>query len=380
MGTHISKVKSISLDTWTPEQLNNMKELGNEKSNAIWNPDGKAPPYADEGDDSAIERYIRDKYEKGKFRRDRQSPLATEMSGVPYREESRPSRMPPSNEAFSDNIPPRQASQQASTTATAPAFQAQQVKATGQGWGPKLLALKNAGFPNPRQNLDALRMYDGDVERAKAYLSGGQPSPVTAQASTNPFTDQAAAAAPVSNNPFPSQPVAANPSNPFPSHPTGSTVASSPSDLFSAFASPTPSTTTTASNPFQSSNPFPSQANQQAPPVPDKKSAILSLYNQAPVQPMYGYPPQQQQQQMYAAPQQAYGQMQQPTGQNPFGQMAGMNMQPQQPLPQQSGQPWYAQPQQQMGGAPQQQWGQYGGQQQQQQRQQQQGGQQGPFF
>ncbi|ODQ51674.1 Arf GTPase activating protein, partial [Saitoella complicata NRRL Y-17804] len=36
MGTHISKVKSISLDTWTPEQLNNMKELGNEKSNAIW--------------------------------------------------------------------------------------------------------------------------------------------------------------------------------------------------------------------------------------------------------------------------------------------------------------------------------------------------------
>ncbi|KXN74206.1 Arf GTPase activating protein, partial [Conidiobolus coronatus NRRL 28638] len=33
MGTHISKVKSISLDSWTPEQIQNMQEWGNEKVN-----------------------------------------------------------------------------------------------------------------------------------------------------------------------------------------------------------------------------------------------------------------------------------------------------------------------------------------------------------
>merc|ERR1712107_377042 len=35
-GTHISQVKSVRLDKWTPEQIEAMKQLGNEKSNAIW--------------------------------------------------------------------------------------------------------------------------------------------------------------------------------------------------------------------------------------------------------------------------------------------------------------------------------------------------------
>ncbi|RIB11443.1 hypothetical protein C2G38_1978249 [Gigaspora rosea] len=38
MGTHISKVKSISLDSWTPEQIENMRQWGNLKANAKWNP------------------------------------------------------------------------------------------------------------------------------------------------------------------------------------------------------------------------------------------------------------------------------------------------------------------------------------------------------
>ena len=36
---HISKVKSLTLDTWTREQVDKMKEMGNIKSNQIFNPD-----------------------------------------------------------------------------------------------------------------------------------------------------------------------------------------------------------------------------------------------------------------------------------------------------------------------------------------------------
>ncbi|KAF8945774.1 hypothetical protein BGZ47_001974 [Haplosporangium gracile] len=36
MGTHISKVKSIDLDSWTAEQVENMIKWGNEKANKYW--------------------------------------------------------------------------------------------------------------------------------------------------------------------------------------------------------------------------------------------------------------------------------------------------------------------------------------------------------
>ena len=36
MGTHISKVKSIDLDTWTPEQMANIQKWGNHRANLYW--------------------------------------------------------------------------------------------------------------------------------------------------------------------------------------------------------------------------------------------------------------------------------------------------------------------------------------------------------
>ncbi|PWN20779.1 ArfGap-domain-containing protein [Microstroma glucosiphilum] len=71
MGTHISKVKSLTLDEWTKEQVERMREYGNEKSNAYYNPDEKRNrPPANVGDgerDSEVERFIRNKYEFRKF-------------------------------------------------------------------------------------------------------------------------------------------------------------------------------------------------------------------------------------------------------------------------------------------------------------------------
>ncbi|KAI0693678.1 hypothetical protein C8T65DRAFT_720818 [Cerioporus squamosus] len=67
MGTHISKVKSLTLDTWTKEQVEFMKSMGNLKSNAHYNPDEiRHPPptnMIDAERDSDLEKYIRSKYQ-----------------------------------------------------------------------------------------------------------------------------------------------------------------------------------------------------------------------------------------------------------------------------------------------------------------------------
>ncbi|KAK1975111.1 UBA/TS-N domain-containing protein [Colletotrichum cereale] len=64
LGTHVSKVKSLSMDSWSNEQVENMKKVGNVRSNQIYNPDNKKPPVPIDADeaDSAMERFIRTKY------------------------------------------------------------------------------------------------------------------------------------------------------------------------------------------------------------------------------------------------------------------------------------------------------------------------------
>ncbi|KAK6461521.1 zinc finger protein [Scheffersomyces coipomensis] len=64
MGTHISKVKSVDLDAWTDDQIENMIKWGNEKSNYFWEqklPEGYTP------DQSKIESFIRTKYDIKKW-------------------------------------------------------------------------------------------------------------------------------------------------------------------------------------------------------------------------------------------------------------------------------------------------------------------------
>ncbi|KAL5520700.1 GTS1 [Sanghuangporus sanghuang] len=72
IGTHITKVKSLTLDDWTKEQVENMKAIGNIKANQYWNPDEKKHPLPtnmEESErDSELEKYIRSKYEFQRFR------------------------------------------------------------------------------------------------------------------------------------------------------------------------------------------------------------------------------------------------------------------------------------------------------------------------
>ncbi|KAJ3213944.1 SPARC- modular calcium-binding protein 2 [Clydaea vesicula] len=64
MGTHISKVKSADLDTWTPEQIENMVRWGNGKANYYWEHD---LPKDFKLSESKVEQFIKNKYDRKQF-------------------------------------------------------------------------------------------------------------------------------------------------------------------------------------------------------------------------------------------------------------------------------------------------------------------------
>ncbi|CAO3622933.1 unnamed protein product [Mucor fragilis] len=87
MGTHISKVKSITMDQWTSEQIEMMRTSGgNIAVNSKINPNpGNNPRPLAQDDEHAMERYIRAKWEKRAFLVDnnRMAPLPKTPVSVP---------------------------------------------------------------------------------------------------------------------------------------------------------------------------------------------------------------------------------------------------------------------------------------------------------
>jgi len=66
LGVHISKVKSVNLDTWTPQQVASMQMMGNSRARAVYEanlPEDHRRPQTD----NALESFIREKYEKKKY-------------------------------------------------------------------------------------------------------------------------------------------------------------------------------------------------------------------------------------------------------------------------------------------------------------------------
>jgi stromal membrane-associated protein len=66
LGVHISKVRSVNLDSWTPAQISSMQCMGNSRGRAVYEAsvpnDFKRP-----SSDSPLEQFIRAKYEKKKY-------------------------------------------------------------------------------------------------------------------------------------------------------------------------------------------------------------------------------------------------------------------------------------------------------------------------
>ncbi|XP_003384341.1 PREDICTED: stromal membrane-associated protein 1-like [Amphimedon queenslandica] len=66
LGVHISRVKSVNLDSWTPEQIESIQTKGNGYANEIYEaslPSGFRRPQ----DDYAVETFIRAKYERKQY-------------------------------------------------------------------------------------------------------------------------------------------------------------------------------------------------------------------------------------------------------------------------------------------------------------------------
>lgn len=66
-GGAISKVKSLTLETWSDDQIESLRRVGNKKAKQRWNPKRVPFPH-DDDDDFPIEEYFRDKYIHSKFR------------------------------------------------------------------------------------------------------------------------------------------------------------------------------------------------------------------------------------------------------------------------------------------------------------------------
>ncbi|EAU93244.1 Smap1 protein [Coprinopsis cinerea okayama7 len=67
MGTHISKVKSVDLDVWTPEQMESIQKWGNRRANLYWEAHlkpGHNPP------EHKMESFVRSKYESRRWAMD----------------------------------------------------------------------------------------------------------------------------------------------------------------------------------------------------------------------------------------------------------------------------------------------------------------------
>jgi len=96
LGVHISKVKSVSLDKWSREQVEFMQQMGNKKANELY--EAYIPESYNKGrireESFALEQWIRDKYERKKFmRRDGAEPVTRkefkERREIQTREEDR---------------------------------------------------------------------------------------------------------------------------------------------------------------------------------------------------------------------------------------------------------------------------------------------------
>ncbi|KAJ2493516.1 ARF GAP with effector function(s) [Coemansia sp. RSA 2050] len=135
IGTHISKVKSISLDNWTHDEIEHFRKIGNKRANDYFNPSPSRnrPPSSD----SDLERFIRDKYERRRF--------VDGRNGIPD----------PTSVDAAASLPDQPLS-----------------PSIGSDEASALTRLREMGFLNVRDNHAALKRFGFNVDAAAAYLRG----------------------------------------------------------------------------------------------------------------------------------------------------------------------------------------------------------------
>ncbi|RMY83661.1 hypothetical protein D0862_11630 [Hortaea werneckii] len=218
LGTHLSKVKSLSMDSWTSDQVESMKKTGNIASNQLFNPKSvraDIPIDADEVE-GAMERYIRRKYEHREFAAGNSNNLlgaATRQNtgstgtgswseeppplppkpgkkfGFSLRSASsslpRPSRQernftPPLSPAFSgSDQDPTSPREMKPSNKPSQVFGMRITSSISNNFDQKLATLRDMGFSDSRRNSDVLKNVNGSLDKAVealVRLEGSKPA------------------------------------------------------------------------------------------------------------------------------------------------------------------------------------------------------------
>ncbi|VUC28563.1 unnamed protein product [Clonostachys rosea] len=189
LGTHVSKVKSLSMDSWTNEQVDNMRKVGNVVSNQIYNSDNKKPPVPVDVDeaDGAMERFIRQKYmnnvvatrdvgpKSPRIDEGVPPPLPPKNSSSKFGLRAASSLFPLSSRSKKDKALPSPESQHRpsshdSVHKPAKVFGAALNFDDGDELDRKLAKLRDMGFNDTQRNLRALKAVDGNVDQAIELL------------------------------------------------------------------------------------------------------------------------------------------------------------------------------------------------------------------
>nr|CAI6509080.1 AEL_HP1_G0018490.mRNA.1.CDS.1 [Saccharomyces cerevisiae] len=181
-----SNVKSLSMDRWTREDIDELVSLGGNKGNArFWNPKNVPFPFDGDDDKAIVEHYIRDKYILGKFRYDEIKP------------EDFGSRMD-DFDGESDRFDERNRSRSRSRSRSHSFYKGghnrsdyggsrDSFQSSGSRYSRQLAELKDMGFGDTNKNLDALSSAHGNINRAIDYLekSSSSRNSVSAAATTS---------------------------------------------------------------------------------------------------------------------------------------------------------------------------------------------------
>ncbi|KIV95301.1 hypothetical protein PV10_02972 [Exophiala mesophila] len=279
LGTHISKVKSLSMDTWSSDQVSYMRQNGNIASNKIYNPKNRKPDIPHDADevDSAMERFIRKKYQEKSLsdgrpeppRRDDPPLYPPATSSIPQAESPPPPLPPKKGKFFGFGL-------RASSSALGlkhdkkkqhhePRVESTfhiprddyhspsrandaRYEMTDAELQKKLATLRDMGFTDTGRNTSMLRRMKGNVERTiEALVQLGPNNSSNSSARKEPSPSRL----PASNNEFPPEP----PSK-------GTETSNNPYNHISAepivglsFSNPQ-ATSSTGSQVYASNNPF----------------------------------------------------------------------------------------------------------------------------
>ncbi|KAE8149254.1 hypothetical protein BDV25DRAFT_156658 [Aspergillus avenaceus] len=241
MGTHISKVKSLSMDSWTTDQVDNMKSHGNNIMNKIFNPRNVKTPVPTDVDesDACMERFIRQKYQHRSLDDGKPKPPSRQDTGNDKSPEGSPPPLPPkpsrplglglrsaSSTTSLHRLSTRQASSEGygSPSVTISAGTGANVgNMSSASFDSKMATLRSMGFTNEYRNSAVLRGLDGNLDKSIETLvrlgEGSNPtsrgrtpvqastagSSTTQQPSTNPFDqlDAKPSAQPTGNSYYP---------------------------------------------------------------------------------------------------------------------------------------------------------------------------------